>query len=316
MRCVLDLGIQKTASKCRQRFFAAEGRRIVGRRFCYPAAGRNGAWHRPLYDALRRGDHGPLRAAAAEAEALGADLVILSYEELHKLDTPAIARLADSFPELHAVVFLRRQDDFVNSFHNQLHKAHRVPFADLLAFEAAIGDDDPHLDYDRMLERWGSVLGPRRVHPLCYDKRVSPVAAFFGAVDIAPDLAGYVEPRPNPAIDAVGLAVLRALKRAVGDAPDLLAVMREAHRMLAPHFVAADGAEPDTLGPTLRARIMALYRDGNDRVRRRFFPGQAELFPPSARAEGIIGLALDSDASSPGELAEAILAAVRRSGQS
>ena len=107
-----------------------------------------------------------------------------------------------------------------------------------------------------------------------------------------------------------------ALKRAVGDAPDLLAVMREAHRVLAPHFVAADGAEPDTLGPTLRARIMAHYRDGNDRVRRRFFPGQAELFPPSARAEGIIGLALDSDASSPGELAEAILAAVRRSGQS
>ena len=125
MHCLLDLGTQKTGSKCRQAFFARQGHRIPGRQLCYPASGRIGAWHRPLYDALASSDWGLLRAIADEAEGQGADLVILSYEELHKLDSAAIASLARCFPQLDALVFLRRQDRFVNSMHNQLHKSHR-----------------------------------------------------------------------------------------------------------------------------------------------------------------------------------------------
>lgn len=321
MRCILDLGTQKTGSKCRQRFFTRQGRRIAGRRLCYPASGRGGGpWHRPLYNALSGGDAAPLHATANEARATGADLMILSYEELHKLSVTAIEQLAACFPDLDAVVFLRRQDSFVNSFHNQLHKAHRVPLAEIKRFEARLGDYDPHLDYDAMLTRWGQVLGPRRVHPVCYDKQVSPVASFFNAVDIGLDLADYIEPRPNPAIDRFGLAVLREVKQRVGDAPDLMLVMREAHRVLAAHFVATAGAaEPDTLGPALRARIMARYRAGNARICARFFPGQAELFPPlppaAPQAEMPTGAEPLADGSTVRRLADAILSAVQVAGR-
>jgi len=315
MRCILDLGSQKTGSKCRQRFFTREGRRVVGRRFCYPASGRGGGpWHRPLYNALAGGDAAPLHAVADEAAAAGADLVILSYEEMHKLGVSAIEQLAACFPVLDAVVFLRRQDGFANSFHNQLHKSHRVSLAEIERFEAQLGDYDPHLDYAAMLARWSRVLGPQRVHPVRYDKQVSPVSAFFAAVEIALNLSGYEEPRPNPAIDRFGLAVLRAVKQRLADVgqPDPAAVMREAHQRLAAHFVTADGAgEVDTLGPALRARILAHYQAGNEGVRARFFPELDRLFPPLSPGPATDAPAPEADDAQVLRMADAIIAAMQ-----
>lgn len=282
MRCILDLGIQKTGSKARQAFFARELGRLVDCRASYPASGRVGLWHRPLYEALARGDDALARAAADEAARRGTDLVILSYEEMHKLDAPAIERLLRVFPRLDAVVFLRRQDAFVNSFYNQLHKSHRVRLETLSDFESRLAAYDPHLDYRLMLDRWAELIGADRLHPVVFDKASSPVETFFAAAGIRLDLTAYHQPpHANPAIDKEGLAVLRAVKGLVGDASDLFEVMTVAHGELAHHFTDGVTTEVDLLDSDTRARIMAHYDDANEWVRRRYFPKQRRLFNES-----------------------------------
>ena len=112
MKCVLDIGLQKTGSKARQQFFMSQLHRVIGLRALYPSAGREAGWHRLFYNALTNADRSLLNSVLRESEEQESqvDLLILSYEDLYKLKEAQIHWLKDSLPDLTAVVFLRRQD--------------------------------------------------------------------------------------------------------------------------------------------------------------------------------------------------------------
>ena len=155
MRVLLDLGLPKTGSKTRQQLLTTQLHRVSGLRAHYVQTGRQGPWHRPLYESLAADDRSLVDALVKELETKvdRADLAILSYKELYKLDQDRIQYLKDSLPELTALIFLSRQDDIVNSFRNQLHKAHRIPPRDLGAFETRMLDYLCEYDYRAILER-------------------------------------------------------------------------------------------------------------------------------------------------------------------
>lgn len=283
MRCILDLGLPKTGSKARQLIFLNDLRRIREQRAVFPESGRDGPWHRPLYEALAAGERASLDSVMAELaeQTPTPDVVILSYEELYLLDQTRIEWLRDAFHDLTAVIFLRRQDQIVNSFHNQLHKAHRISIEDIETYEANMLNHDIRYDHQATLMRWMSVLGRDALRPVIYDKQASSALAFFEAAGIALDMSGHVEQRPNRAIDGYGMSVLRWVKRLAPSKDDLPAIVTAAHRALAPHFVPVDDqGERYTLTLQQRQRIVDRYQRGNEWVRETFFPEKASLFIP------------------------------------
>lgn len=278
MRCVIDIGLEKTGSKVRQMFFANELHRIRELRACYPIEGREGIWHKPLYQALCAGDRSPLDRAANELPS-DTDLVIFSFERLHKLRAERIEWLRDRFAQLEVVLFLRRQDDLVSSLWNQRHKAHRVPFSELLDFEVRMAGYQEDLDYRVLIERWESVAGAGRVLPLLYDRALSPVRMFFDRTAVKVDWSGFVETRVNLAVDAYAMSVLRWVKRLAAPGDDLVRLMEHAHEALAEHAVDEGADTRSTIGPELRETIRRHYEDSNEWVRRRYFPDRPRLFP-------------------------------------
>jgi hypothetical protein len=312
MRSVLDLGVQKTGSKARQRFFMDHLHRVSDVRSCYPITGRHGSWHRPLYDSLARGDRSVLDALTREVTEQGdlANLIILSYEEMHKLDRAQIVWLKDALPSLTALLFLRRQDQVVNSLHNQFHKSHRVPLRELESFETGMLAYDAAHDHRATIERWSGVLGRESVVPILFTKSVSSVVSFFHHAGVGVDLVGYEETYPNRAMDPVGLAILRWIKRLIVDEEELPAIMTQAHRALASHLVTGHDATDYTLTTEDRQRIMSHYEASNEWVRKEFFPERRCLFDPLEP-----GWVMQPDFATGRDVAEAIISEARLAGR-
>ena len=309
VKCILDIGLQKTGSKARQQFFTSQLPRVTGSRVLYPSSGLDGSWHRPLCNALMKGDRSLLNSLALEAEEQESqtDLLILSWECLYMLEETQIEWLKESLPDITAVIFLRRQDQLINSLHNQLHKSHRISLQELEDFEGNMLNYDVAYDYQAILERWTDVLGRDSVVPILFDKTVSSVSAFFRYVNIDVNLDGYDETYPNRAIDNFGLAVLRWVKLLVNDEQELPKIMNEAHRKLAAYFVAPGNVDIRySLSPEMRQHIMSHYEVSNEWVHHEFFPEHKSLFPPSSD-----DLFLQPDYSVGRKLAEEIIAAAR-----
>jgi len=255
-----------------------------------------GVWHEPLYYQLQDGDCAVLDTVVREAETCGADTVLLSYEGLSVLGGEQIRWFTDVFDDVTAVVFLRRQDQLVNSFHNHLHKVHRAGLAEIEAYERSMLDYDTECDYRRVLERWAGALGHERLRPVVHDRSRSSVREFFGRAAMSVDYAGYVDECCNTAVDAFGLSVMRRVNGMAAGEQELRAIMNEAHRALSAHFVDPAWVETRyTLILAMRRKIMDHYRRSNEWTRKHFFPERPTLFPelePGASGPSTTRLAL------------------------
>lgn len=309
MRCILDIGTGKTGSKARQMFLSREIHRVRQGTAHFLEAGRDGVPHRPLCEALFSGDRPVLETARAEvAELAGTcDTLFVSYEGLYSLQHRQIEWLADTFSNITAVLFLRRQDQLLNSLHNQLHKAHRVPAGKIEEFEQSMLAYDALYDLGAVLKRWEAVLGQGAIVPVLFDKSRSAVRAFFHAASVAVDFSDYEDAYPNRAIDAAGLSVMRWVKQLVGSSDDLWHFIDEAHRTLSTHFVESPATEAGyTLSIEQREIIMSFYADSNEWVRRRYFPERRTLFDPLEA-----GRYVEVDYGAGRELAEKIVSTVK-----
>ncbi|WP_295888564.1 hypothetical protein [uncultured Thiohalocapsa sp.] len=309
MRVILDIGLPKTGSKARQTFLLNEAERLQDEVLLYPHAGRDWVWHRPLYEAITAGDQVTLDKLKDELRAAEgrSTLAVLSYEGMYDLDAERIQVLGSLSDDVQAVVFLRRQDQLVNSYYNQQHKGHRVSINTLEAYEATMLQRSDSFDYRNVLQRWMQVLGDDKVKPVLFDKGRSSVLSFFEAAGVAVDTLGYEETYPNPAIDEFGLSVLRAVKGLVQDSHLLAEAVREAHTTLASHFRTSPSAtETYLLTFAQRAQLMQHYEEGNEWVRHRFFPERASLFEPLKE-----GVACAIDPQAGKELAQQIVQRTR-----
>lgn len=286
MEWVIHIGTQKTGSQAIQRFLINEIDRILGCTLCFPASGRRGIWHRPIYEELLDGRADALRAAREEASEHGADLGILSFAAFYTLAEAQIEMMHSVLGAVRIIMFLRRQDQLTNSMYNQLFKAHRVDYQQIVDYEASMLQYNPDYDHHKTLQKWSAVFGPYNIKPIIYDKRKSSIAQLLDRIGVAADFSNFEAPNPNPALDAQSLSLFRALKLQHDDADTLPALMNAAHRTLRKRFVDTY-AEGDQYLLTLAERetICGHYAVSNEALRRVFFRERAFLFSPLEPSE-------------------------------
>ncbi|HYN07792.1 MAG TPA: sulfotransferase [Vicinamibacterales bacterium] len=289
LQWVIHIGVAKTGSKALQTFLSSELFRLQGVRGFYPANGRAGIWHEPLYDDLLAGSTSALDAAVTEAESQAAQLAFLSYEGLCDLPTPSIRDLRQKVGSAKIVLFLRRQDQMVNSFYNQLIKAHRSTIEDIEQFEQQLGSYQRSFDYRFILEKWSSVFGRANMRPVIYDKTRSSVVRFFEALGLPITYDDHCPIIANAALDAQGLSILRHIKTHVTDAKVLPIVVEAAHKALSHRFIDTYSAGEFYVidAPTRRA-IMHAYAPSNEWVRTNYFETLPSLFPPVEEGEYVV----------------------------
>ncbi|MEM9012515.1 MAG: hypothetical protein AAGE18_14910 [Pseudomonadota bacterium] len=204
-RLVLHIGMHKTGTSSIQRFLSRNRQLLAAFGIDYTTArGRDGRRlpkHNDLFRAITaEKDHGApdpdFGASAGRIAALGARVarirgtVVVSAEGLSGPD-PAFAQALAPLTglDVRVVVFLRRQDMWVESFYTQMIRNQEVrehrSFADFLADPATRAQ----LDYAGLLGRWGQVFGRERLAVVAFDGREPPVAAFLRAAGLPEGLA-------------------------------------------------------------------------------------------------------------------------------
>jgi hypothetical protein len=280
---ILHIGTQKTGSKDIQSFLANHIFSASEHGICFPVSGRENIWHQPIFHELLIGKTQQLEMAIKEGIASSADVGVLSYEALYLLTSPKIELLFHILGDAKVVLFIRRQDQLVNSMYNQLIKAHRVNFEYIKNFESRIENYNPDFDHMLTIKRWGEVCGFDHVIPIIYDKNTSSIEKFFfhvGIHNISLD-SGQQNDNLNPALNFEALKILRLIKRLNKNDEDLPRLVNVAHHVLRDSFVDTySGGDQYLLSMSQRKAIYEHYHDSNTALNRMYFPDKDELFPP------------------------------------
>ena len=287
MRWVIHIGTQKTGSKAIQLFLNNEPARIRHIHYCLPKSGRSGIWHQPLYEALQNGHYELLKSVVDEGNKSGADVGILSYEGLHMLESQHIQEMMNILGGGKIVLFIRRQDQFVNSMYNQLIKAHRVTYSRIMQFQASLLEYNSDYNYLSTIQKWGAVFGQKNILPIIYDKQACSIRQFLDRVHLSADFSGYKPSNPNPALDAASLSLFLEIKQQCINVDALPRLMTVAHQLLRERFVDtySSGEEQYLFSMREREQIYRHYLEANEQLRALFFPEQNALFPPLEYAE-------------------------------
>jgi hypothetical protein len=171
---LLHIGTHKAASTTIQSGLEINRKPLLVNGWLYPKSGyvyrgqHNIAWQ--IKDDRRyRAAWGTLRDLLEEIETSGAENVILSSEDFENFSADQVEYLNRELSPHHVaiIVYLRRQDKFLQSFWSQRVKTSgsSLDFESWLASEVfAKEEGEPLLgDYDELLERWARTFGPERI---------------------------------------------------------------------------------------------------------------------------------------------------------
>lgn len=289
MKWVVHIGTEKTGSKAIQKFLLCHSADSLNPKLCFPKSGREGLWHEPIYEELIAGKNAMLKMAAEEATKSSAELNVISYEGLNVLSVPQIISIQKVIGPATIVLFIRRQDQFVNSYYNQLIKAHRVDIDYIEKFEESI--NDYNIDYDHMqtIRRWAEVFGEKNIIPIIYNKQISSVKQFLNHIGISEDFNDCEngDNNPNPALNLEAMKILKYVKKINRHTQvQLPQLVNAAHKILRESFVDTYRIGDQYLLPFYqRNLIFSHYKESNEEVRRCFFPDMPYLFPPLTQCE-------------------------------
>jgi hypothetical protein len=246
-----------------------------------------------------------------EVDRTKSETVILSSEALAFMRRPNLLRQALRGCEVRILVYLRRQDNFLASFYNQLIKSrlYAATFEEFLRQNAADAIDLRQFQmtlamchYDRLLELWSAAFGRDNILPGVFEDCELPAGLLRDfAAKTGIDIAGLAMPGAdtNPALR---LAVLPLKRRVNG----LLA--SEEERIHAELMFTACSSHRNAMTPSpddvaknmaRRLALLAAYRDGNDRVARDYFAGRPSLFREPDERDSLLPDANEMDWQGP-----------------
>lgn len=266
-KLVLDIGVGKTGSKARQNFFSDQFTSSQLARTIFLETGREGIWHRPLFEELQRGNFHILGELVRELEQLDprVDTGLISYENLYQLDDAAVEQIGRRFPNLEIVLFVRRQDELISSVVNQLYKAHRVTYAEIRDFEERALEYSLEFDFTYHVRRWAKIVRDQRIHVLPFSKKDSSIETFLRATGLSQDYSGASDTWSNFALDGFGVGVLKELKMMTEDRELLPIRVEVAHKMLSEHFLPSSETT-HLLNRRNRRKIMSIYKATNSEL--------------------------------------------------
>lgn len=278
-RLVLHIGMHRTGSTSLQRYFA-RNRRILRRLgVCYPNSYRldgtmdpkhNAAFLSISHEADFGRPHDRLGPSHSQVDALAEQIrrapgryAVISAEGFsgeRPVFAAALAPLAEEF-DCRIVIFLRAQDDWVESFYKQMVINRQVkevrPFTEFL--------EDPstqaHVDYDQIIRWWEASFGAAAIHPTPYSAEPFTTLVKEGG------LPGWLRWLPhrnaflNSAPSARSIEMMRRANAQGLEAP------RDAAKRLDQRFGRSEGS---LMSDSARAALKIAVEPGNRRLENRY----------------------------------------------
>lgn len=282
--CVLHIGTPKTGSTALQRFLCEARHALENAGFLYPASIERGHGHHDLSLALcasypewaapqLRTFEESLSAVIAEHRSKELKL-LLSSENFYWLNRPEdvawlLQRLGHSTERVAIIVYLRRQDEVLVSWYNQLVKAQGYA----RDFSSFIDEQGELWNYAIQLQQWSAVFGSERIAVRRY--------AFGVKDDIRHDIAKLLdlEVGIEPTSQRENNRLLRDIlefQRTINQLPLPTIEKRRFHKTLialsdrASNSAEALFSDAPLLTPASARAILARYEEGNDWVARHF----------------------------------------------
>jgi hypothetical protein len=279
-RLVLHIGMHKTGTKSLQGFFVAN--RWILKLFgidypkAFDATGRRLWNHSDLFHAISyekdfSKPHPILGPSAARVADLAqrvksGRVTVLSAEGLSG-ESPAFAQAFASLRtqfDCRVVCFLRRQDDWVQSFYKQMVRSRKEresrSFDEFLLLQST----RDHLDYEQMLGWWADSLGSQAIKVEIYSPETHLLRAFLKAAEL-----------PNTLI----LFPFSNLVRNRSPKSGMVERIRAENQTGLPRPL-ANAADQDVpyFTPKERMDFMRAFQVGNEAIRARFRPDLERLF--------------------------------------
>lgn len=270
-RLILHIGMHKTGSSSIQRFFSRN--RTVLRRLgivypdCYGTDGRRQPKHNTLFTAISHeadfgAPHPELGPSAGLIDALGDQIeaapgrcAVVSAEGFsgeRPVFAAALAPWAERF-DVDVIMFVRRQDLWVESFYKQMVMSREVRLTDTFTDFLNRPETQAHMDYAAIASWWGERFkGSVRIAPFepAID-RSPPLNLFLTTADLSPWLRAlpFARARENPAPPKPQIEALRKQNAL------------EAGLAFKPNHDAGEGAE--YLNTSSRMTLLKPYDKGN-----------------------------------------------------
>jgi hypothetical protein len=226
-RLLIHAGVHQTGTALIKKFLGAQGKELAARGIVYPyyntdAASVSASQLRLVWDIhSKKIDRGALQEWATALAAGDGNLIVLSAEDFCRLRDLSFLDILTAQFEVEAVFYVRRQDEWLNSWYNQNIK---WPF-DQRLFQCSPFEFLDHLDefywihYFDTVSRWAKPLGAQRVHVRVVERGQveDPVADFraLAGIDLEPQIAGVAieaqEDRLNGSLPTQQLELLRRL---------------------------------------------------------------------------------------------------------
>jgi hypothetical protein len=282
---VLHIGTPKTGTTAIQQALSENEDVLVRENIQFLKAGRHRDAHNDLANAISRHGkdhkfHDAFSDELAEFEKAGAGHKVLISSEIFSLIAPKKFRQSlpqlDRFP-MTIVVYLRRQDQYVEAFYKQRLKNGRtvVPFGEFL---------DSRLcrrvtNYASLLDNWAKTYPKAKLLPRVYDR------ANFVDGDIVADFAsilglgkadfggGKVEVNMSPSKEVIDILLALAPHF---EGPELRTIFRAVKTQNLDGF----SAKGDLFTPSERQVYCAQFGQENETLQREYFPDSTELFRP------------------------------------
>jgi hypothetical protein len=231
----LHIGSPKTGSTALQYFFAHNQERLRHEGICYPRYKRNPSIHNHLYFSNLVVKAGAKRHREASArdrslarrriiaymqkvinEAGSCHSILISCEEMFFARDPFIlADIQVLFTSIRLVVYLRRQDQFIESYYLQYYKMGKIREP---IHSHKFLKDDFWLDYHARLESWAAVFGHDCIIVRPFEKSQLRNADLFSdflfnvfGIERCVDFERPKADRSNPRVDPDAYAIIAFL---------------------------------------------------------------------------------------------------------
>jgi hypothetical protein len=303
----IHIGVPKTATTTIQSFFTMHRDALLQRGTLYPKSIANSDGHSELHralsvalepdsvpslDNLRKHMEGRnvIASLFEEVARTEAKTVILSAESLASMRRPETLRRALAPHPVRVLVYLRRQDNFLASFYNQIIKSglYTATFEEFLRQHASDAIDVRPFprslsmcDFERLLNVWADAFGHENVLVGVYEDYDLPVGILLDvARKIQIDISGLSPPAKdtNPALQPSTLFLKRRVNQFLSSEDERVTCEKlftsyadDAENIEVPHKQIAANI-------LRRQTILARYREGNARVADRFFNCRPFLF--------------------------------------
>jgi hypothetical protein len=295
--CVLHIGTPKTGSTAVQCFFCENRERLIECGILYPGSIERGHAHHDLAflssgaypewaSSQPRSLTQLLEAVIAEAEQCPSPCkLLLSSENFYWLAEPEPVRdmlsaLGHAPDRTVVVVYLRRQEDAIESWYNQLVKA--LGYSG--SFRESLEDFESLWDYASRLERWADIFGRDqiivRTYPDDAHGKFDVRRDFANLIGIEQESCTYSSSHPNERLVRDVLEFQRIINRLPLPTID----KRRYHKQLIALSGSASGAtlqDAPLHSAATRRLIRERYAEGNRAVATTFL-GRDMLFPAQA----------------------------------